>query len=193
MKAKKILVAIVALVLVVACTVGGTLAWLSAQADAVTNTFTVGKIEIELTETYNTNDNQWVGKIVPGAEQAKDPTVTVKKGSEKCYVYALVDNQMLVDTKVAVTPNINTTDWVQVASSGTKTLYRYKAVVDAASADVECPVFTKVTYNGTLIDETNIAALGEKTITVDAYAHQSENVDQADADAAAKTHFGFSA
>lgn len=192
MKTKKVLVAIVALVLVVACTVGGTLAWLSAQADEVKNTFTVGKIEIELTETFNNEaKDAWVGKIVPGAEQAKDPTITVLAGSEKCYVYALVNNEMLVDGAVAVATDISTTDWTPVATSGTKTLYRYKTVVNAADANVTCPVFKEVFYSGELIDETNIEALGKKTITVDAYAHQSENVDVTDADAAAKTHFGF--
>jgi len=192
MKSKKILTAVLALVLVMACTVGGTLAWLTAKTDAVENTFTVGKINITLTETFNNETNDaWVGKIVPGAKQDKDPTVTVLEGSEKCWVYAMVENNMLIGDAVAVIPNVDLNDWTQVAAGGNRILYRYKDVVDAADADVPHAVFTEVEYLGSLITEQNIAELGTKTILVDAYAHQSENVSADDADKAAKSHFGF--
>ena len=53
-----------ALVLVVAvASVGGTLAWLKASTDPVTNTFTVGDINIDLTETTGNNY-----KIIPGVD-----------------------------------------------------------------------------------------------------------------------------
>ena len=215
---KKLIVALLVLVLVIGGTVGGTLAWLSASADAVENTFTVGNITITLEETFNTKsdgstkEDKWVGKIVPGGTQAKDPTITVAAGSEKCYVYVMVENTMTLKVKengtetdvVVVTPNINnidgenTVDWAVVKTVGNKTIYRYigqlstEGVVDATANEVELPVFTTVTYDGTYITEDNITNLAKNTITVDAYAHQSDNTTQNVADAAALAHFGIS-
>ena len=77
---KKTLALVLALTLLVAGVVGGTLAWLTDQTAEVKNTFTVGDINIGLTET--TTDY----KMVPGNTIAKDPTVTVKTGSDASYV-----------------------------------------------------------------------------------------------------------
>lgn len=200
MNAKKVLVTLLAAVLLVGCTIGGTLAWLSASTDEVENTFTVGEIKITLTETFNTkssdslsSNDKWVGKIVPGGKEAKDPTITVQAGSEKCYVYALVENNMKIDNDIVVVPNIDTAKWIVVATNGNKTLYRYATIVDASSDDVPCEVFTEVSYDGEKITETNIATLAQYTITVDAFAHQSDNIsDISVADAAATAHFGIS-
>ena len=77
-------IALLALVLVVGCVAGGTVAWLVATTDTVTNTFTYGKIDITLTETERTYN------IVPGVALAKDPKVTVKAGSEDCWLFVKV-------------------------------------------------------------------------------------------------------
>ena len=81
----KALVALLALVLVIGCSLGGSLAWLTAKTDPVTNTFTVGDINISLGES--TTDY----KIVPGVNIAKDPKVTVKANSEACWLFVKVD------------------------------------------------------------------------------------------------------
>lgn len=200
MNAKKVLVTLLAAVLLVGCTIGGTLAWLSASTDQVENTFTVGEIKITLTETFNTkssdslsSNDKWVGKIVPGGKESKDPKITVQAGSEKCYVYALVENNMKIDNDIVVVPNIDTAKWIVVATNGNKTLYRYATIVDASSDDVPCQVFTEVSYDGEKITETNIATLAQYTITVDAFAHQYDNISGFSvADAAATAHFGIS-
>lgn len=196
---KKIVVTLLAVVLLIGCTVGGTLAWLSAQTSTVTNTFAVGNINIDLEETINgtktsaktsdvTNNNF---KIVPGATESKDPVVTVEKGSEKCYVYVCVENNLVVNDTIVGTLNIDSSKWTTVATSGNKTVYRYYQVVDASAADVELPVFTTVTYSSD-INASNINTLKDKTIAISAYAHQSENVSDYNTttDAAAMTHFG---
>jgi len=175
---------VLCLVLVLGLTIGGTIAFLTDKTETLTNTFTVGDISITLTET--TTDY----KIVPGGESAKDPVITVKSGSEKCYVYALVENNLVVEGTVVGTPNIDTTKWTAVGTNGTKTLYRYNEVVDAASADQELAVFTKVSYANTLTAE-QVATLANKTILVSGYAHQKDNTDQATADTAAKTWAGI--
>ena len=88
-KSKALLLTLCA-VLLVAASVLGTMAYLTSS-DTVTNTFTVGKVEIKLDETDVTNPtgprvkaNSY--KLMPGTTYTKDPTVTVKAGSEESYV-----------------------------------------------------------------------------------------------------------
>ena len=78
-------VALLALVLVIGCVAGGTVAWLVAKTDPVVNTFTYGNIDITLTETTG-NDY----KIIPGTNIEKDPKVTVTAGSEDCWLFVKV-------------------------------------------------------------------------------------------------------
>lgn len=214
MNAKKILVALLAVVLIIGCTIGGTLAWLSAQSGTVKNTFTVGDINITLQEhelkadgtldtTKEVTENKNY-KVVPGGKQPKDPFVTVEAKSENCYVYVNVVNNLTIDSAVVVAYNINatTTDWEQVATKtntdGTiSTLYRYKAVVAySETADQDLPVFTEVSYSENILkdvsdDVLKIGQLEGKTIELTAYAHQSANTTRDDADAAAKTLFNY--
>ena len=81
---KKTLALVLALTLLVAGVVGGTLAWLTDQTAEVKNTFTVGDINIGLTET--TADYM----MVPGNTIAKDPTINVAQGSQTAYTFMKV-------------------------------------------------------------------------------------------------------
>ena len=86
----KTFVAMLALVLVIGCAVGGTIAWLTAQTAPVVNTFTYGDINIELTETKPDNRQ---AKIIPGVDIEKDPKVTVKANSEACWLFVKVEEE----------------------------------------------------------------------------------------------------
>lgn len=77
----KIAALIAAIVLVIGCTAGGTVAWLVSKPDPIVNVFTVGNINATLTETTKEF------KIVPGVDIAKDPVATVKANSEDCYLF----------------------------------------------------------------------------------------------------------
>lgn len=93
-KSKALLLTLCA-VLLVAASVLGTMAYLTSSAE-VKNTFTVGKVEIKLDEAKVTVDGIPVEgaarvtansyKLMPGTTYTKDPTVTVKAGSEESYV-----------------------------------------------------------------------------------------------------------
>lgn len=88
-KSKALLLTLCA-VLLVAASVLGTMAYLTSTAK-VENTFTIGKVEINLDETDVTNPNgprvkANSYKLMPGTTYTKDPTVTVKAGSEESYV-----------------------------------------------------------------------------------------------------------
>ena len=65
---RKALVVLSLMMVLAVAAVGGTIAWLTDSTDAVTNTFTVGNINIDLTETKNLDL-----KMVPGNTITKDP------------------------------------------------------------------------------------------------------------------------
>lgn len=78
---KRILLAAVAALLLVAVSVGGTLAWLVDNTAPVTNTFTAAGIDIELTETKDPDGN-WSMQLIPGTSKTKNPVVTVIRTHE---------------------------------------------------------------------------------------------------------------
>ena len=82
--------------LVLALGVNATYAWLTDTTEAVTNTFTVGNIDITLEESDNLDL-----KMIPGEKIAKDPVVAVKGGSEACWLFVKVaeDNNAIGDVK----------------------------------------------------------------------------------------------
>ena len=91
-----LVVSIVTIVLLAACLVGGTVAWLMAKTKPVVNTFTYGDINVELEETDmvpgedpETFENEY--KMVPGSDLEKDPTVIVKLGSEAAWLFVKVE------------------------------------------------------------------------------------------------------
>ena len=86
MRNRRIVLTALLVVLVAALSIGGTVAWLTATSDPVVNTFTVGDINITLSETTG---NSY--KIIPGVDIAKDPKVTVLSGSEDCWLFVKVE------------------------------------------------------------------------------------------------------
>ena len=90
---KKGLALVLALTLLVVGVVAGTLAWLTAKSDVVTNTFTTSDIKVELKETTGTEY-----KMIPGYTISKDPKATVLSGSEECYLFVKLDKSANFDT-----------------------------------------------------------------------------------------------
>ena len=97
-KLRRILLLLACAVLLVSLSVGATLAYLTST-DEVENTFTVGDVQIKLDEAKvntetgkapdpedRTPDGNKQVRMVPGRLIDKDPTVTVLKDSEDCYV-----------------------------------------------------------------------------------------------------------
>lgn len=89
MKKKTILVAAIAVMLVAALVVGGTLAYFTDKTEAKQNTFTVGNVGIDLKETaWHDNDDH---TLVPGKFYDKNPTITVDANSQDAYVFLKLD------------------------------------------------------------------------------------------------------
>ena len=83
---KKGLALILALTLLTVGIVAGTLAWLTAKSDTVTNTFTTSDITVKLQETTGTSY-----KMIPGYDLEKNPKAWVVDGSEDCYLFVKLD------------------------------------------------------------------------------------------------------
>lgn len=166
---KKTLALVLALTLLVAGIVGGTLAWLTDQTAEVKNTFTVGDINIGLTET--TTDY----KMVPGNTIAKDPTVIVKAESEACWLF------------VKVTESTNLKDFITYAIAEGWTELQdgvYYREVSASAADQPFSVLkgdavtVKSDVTRTMLETAKTDA---PTLTFQAYAIQRDHFATADA------------
>lgn len=89
---KKILTLGLVVALSATAAIGGTLAYFTDTADA-TNTFTVGNVEIELTEPGwdKVKEDKKNENVYPGQILDKDPTVT-NNGKNSCFVRVSVSN-----------------------------------------------------------------------------------------------------
>lgn len=131
---KKAIVAVVALVLVLCCAMGGTLAWLVDSTTEVKNTFTYGDINIGLSESDDLDL-----KMIPGNSIKKDPVVTVKEGSEACWLFVEVKESENFDTFMTYAiaegwtffNTAATGDGIDTATNDEYVIYRE---VDAATA-----------------------------------------------------------
>ena len=171
----KALVALLALVLVIGCSLGGSLAWL-VDKDEVTNTFTVGDINITLGETTG-NDYM----ILPGVDIPKDPKVTVEANSEACWLFVQVkeDNWPVFDgvRKADYQPAAG---WIPLDKSNHPGVY-YREV-DAATAErgetYGVLLNNEVTVSNTLTKSeiAEVKKQGQPLLTFTAYAVQKEGV-----------------
>lgn len=181
----KIAALIAAIVLVIGCTAGGTVAWLVSKPDPIVNVFTVGNINAELTEEAKTKTETF--KIVPGVDITKDPVATVKAKSEDCYLFV----QLTEKNWPTFTETGSTTRKVkyEIAKGWTKLesvdgVY-YREVTKNDKADQNFPVLQddKVTVSSTLTkEEANdmdlaIKKTGAPELTVAVYAVQKVGID----------------
>lgn len=170
--ATKTMFMILAVVLIVGISVGGTLAWLTDTTDSVTNTFTVGDINIALDET-TTNY-----KMVPGNTIAKDPKVTVLKDSEACWLFVKIEKSTNLDDFITYDVAAGWT-----ALPGVSGVY-YREVA-AAAADVSFDVLdnnsvtVKNTVTKTMMNDLQKDGATQPTLTFTAYAVQKDHIDTA--------------
>ena len=161
-------IALLALVLVIGCVAGGTVAWLVAKTEPVVNTFTYGNIDITLTETTGTSY-----KIIPGTDITKNPKVTVKGGSEDCWLFVKVEESgTFVADKVTYAID---NGWTPL--EGEKGVYYREVAAVTADTDFSVLEGNKITVKDTLTkgDIKDIAATNP-TLKITAYAVQQENI-----------------
>lgn len=193
-------------VLLVAATIFGTMAYLTST-DTVTNTFTVGKVNIKLDEAKANSDGTLVEgaervkansyKLLPGHIYSKDPMVTVLSGSESSYVKMTVTFSKANELDAIFAPDgadmlkifngYNATNWIAKGNTKDETAntrtyeFWYKEAVGAPDGDVALDaLFDSITVPGEITDAQLVTIEG-MTITVNAYAIQADGF----ADAAA--------
>lgn len=93
---KKILAIVLCIAMLAIAIAGGTMAYFTDEA-AKTNTFTMGKVDIELSEPNYVPTENGKLRVYPGQSYAKDPTITVASDSEDCYLVATVTISNLAD------------------------------------------------------------------------------------------------
>lgn len=178
---KKTLTVLLALVLVIAMSVAGTMAYLTST-DSVTNTFTVGKVAITLDEAKvdkygvaDTNEPRVTGNeymLIPGHEYVKDPIIHFQPKSEASWLFVKVENgieaiEAATTIKDQITSDAN--GWTLL--EGTNNVY-YKSV--PANEDdtkaVDYPVFGSFK----LTSDADVADYANAQIKVTAYAIQKD-------------------
>lgn len=165
MKKKSLASMLIALGLVGVIMIGATMAYLTDKTDDVVNTFTIGRVNIDLTEpSWNPEDAE---DLEPGAEIAKDPIVT-NNGKNDAYVAVQVTGMEamraagfeagMADADGNFTAGVNE-GWVLVDENGNAVvdwdgslvdgIYAYNAVL--AKDEVTAPIFNTVVFtdNGT--------------------------------------------
>ena len=183
--ARKALMLILCAALLVSATVMGTLAYLTSETGVVTNTFTIGKVAITLDEAKvdaygvpvanaaRVYGNEY--KMIGNQSYTKDPTVHIKEGSEPCYLFVKIDNEIAeieAATTIASQMTANSV-WTPVADGSN--IYYYKDVVDAREAQQDVEVFKTFT----LKSDADLDEYAGKTIKVQAYAVQKEGFSSA--------------
>ncbi len=149
----KILLGVSGAVLLVAGSVAGTLAFLTDD-DTVTNTFTIGKVDISLTETkvdqngevLKDKDGNPTGertddedphnnyRLVPGVTYTKDPILAIEPDSESAYIRMIVRVQNWEAAKAAFGSleeivNLDAANWTAVGNGeqdGNTMIYEYR-------------------------------------------------------------------
>ncbi len=175
----KTLILVICILLLLNFSMFSTLAWMTDTSQVV-NTFTVGKVEIDLNETDvdedgDTKKNEY--KLIPGDELDKDPTLTVIKGSEESYIRMILNvhnasavkaiianDRHELDSFVDMLGGLNTDAWKLegITEDRSENIvsyeFRYKETVSGfdqngkeLDKDVELPpLFTKLLVPGTL-------------------------------------------
>lgn len=82
---KKILALCLVAVLAATAVIGGTMAYFTDVTEEKVNTFTIGKVDIDLTEPDWDPDGDH--RLVPDTGYAKNPTITVQEGSEDSWLF----------------------------------------------------------------------------------------------------------
>ena len=116
--------------------------------------------------------------LIPGKTYTKDPTVTVATGSEDCYLFVKVENDIanaLISTSTNDTKTIadqmEDNGWTLL--SGSSNIYYQQ---DAKKADDKVPVFSTFTVSSNVAD---LSTYDGKTIIVTAYAVQADGFSSA--------------
>lgn len=164
----RILLTALAALLLVVVAVGGTVAYLKASTNTITNTFTTSTIGVELAETTTTY------QMIPGGTISKDPKVTVTNPDTAAYVFV----------KIEQSTNFNTFMTYEIADGWTavtvenETVYYREVSKTATTKTFSVLKGDKVSVKSDVTKE-QMSALTEgtkPTLSFTAYVIQKDNI-----------------
>lgn len=172
-----------ALTMVVGCAVDGTVAWLVSESESSVSTFTLGDINIELTESESGNQPL---KIIPGVDIRRSLKVTVEPNSEACWLFVKVEGTNWSHfpdangtAKVSYSVAGGTNDW-KALDNYPGVYYREVSAEDAQRGDaydVNCNV--TVSQMLTKAEVNSIASGTQPQLSFTAYAVQHYSFEDA--------------
>lgn len=166
-KFMKALAVVFCAAILVAGSITATLAYLATKTDPIDNTFTAGDINIELTPS-SSNDVT----MIPGADIAMNPKVTVTTGSEDCWLFIKVTEENHFADYMTYSVDTGDTQW-KALDGKPGVYYRHVKAADAG-ADLSILKDNKVTALATCTKDDYNAIPGDKlpTLSFTAYAVQ---------------------
>lgn len=201
-KSTKVLALLGCAVILVVGSVAGTMAYLTSTK-TVNNTFTIGKVAIELDEARVNTDGEPLDaggtvvavenakrvtentyKLMPGKTYTKDPTIKVAANSEDCYLFVKVVNGIAnyetKDPSETILSQMTELGWMPVTGES-DVFYYYGSLSTSGVVEQD----TKVTvFNDFTIDEKadsvqywNDITTENAFINVTAYAIQVDGFD----------------
>ena len=201
------LCSIVAVTAIVITSVFATLAYLTSSA-AVSNVFTVGNVQITMTESKVNTNGELVDDgatqvdtntyhLVPAKTYIKDPKITVNAGSENSYLFVLVRNDIsaIADpNKLSIAQQMEAYGWQKYTKAATGWIYVYVGEGNVPDGDAEASpntfVGTAVAVaqgeyqlfdNFSIAENADTSTYGAAKITLTAVAIQKEGFDTVDA------------
>lgn len=186
-KTKALILSLCAILLVVT-SVFGTMAYLTSQAD-VSNTFSVGKVNITMDETDVDNSTSGASRdtsnaylLMPGSTYPKDPIVHVHADSESCYIFVKVENGIAAFEAATagdytnIAGQISANGWTSL--NGVANVYYQEYTKGQEATDLT--VFTELKIADNANDTSGWDQIDSKTINVTAYAVQHASFDTAE-------------
>lgn len=184
--ATKVMLVILAVMLVAGISVGSTLAWLSAQSNTLTNTFSDSNVKIKLDEAKivdgeATNERIQTGgneyKIIPGVKYTKDPTVYVLDETDiDCILFVKFEEENNPSTYFTYDSTLDdeNSGWTQGNGTDVPANVWYRTVeADAAAAEKQWTLLADGITVKKTVETTDMTAAAAAKLTYTAYAVQA--------------------
>lgn len=178
---KKTLALLTATIVLFGAVAGGTLAWLTAKANTVVNTFTIGDVAIDLYEmdgNYKVYEQEY--QLVPGQRYTKNPTVKVLDSTNvDCYLFVEFIEGEKNSIYLNYESNLNTSEgWTQ--GNGTEipknVWYRTVKTTDSVKS-WQLIKNDEISINGNTVTEGSMEdAVANTKLAYKAYAVQFDNL-----------------
>ena len=117
-------------------------------------------------------------KLIPGHTYVKDPTIHVQPGSEECYLFVKVVNEIsaieAADNATTIAGQMATNGWVQLEVDGVDVANVFYKSTNVDTTEAEEVTDVDVFKSFTIGADKDVSGYAGKTITVTAYAIQAD-------------------